>query len=83
MSKPTITFHNTATGEIETREMNTAELAEHAALAKRYENYAAQAQAKAAAKAAQKTETKAQATVKAAILTQLGITEEQAKLLLS
>jgi hypothetical protein len=34
-------------------------------------------------KAAQKTETKAQATVKAAILTQLGITEEQAKLLLS
>ena len=69
MSKPTITFHNTATGEIETREMNTAELAEHAALAKRYENYAAQAQAKAAAKAA--------------LLTQLGLTEEQAKLLLS
>jgi len=69
MSKPTITFHNTATGEIETREMNTAELAEHAALAKRYENYAA--------------ETEAKAQAKAALLTRLGITEDEAKLLLS
>jgi hypothetical protein len=68
MSKPTITFHNTETGEIETREMNTAELAEHAALAERYEAQAAEAQAKAVSKAA--------------LLTRLGITEDEAKLLL-
>ena len=69
MSKPTVTFHNTETGEIETREMNAAELAEHKALKERYENYAAQAQA--------------QATAKAALLDRLGITEAEAKLLLS
>jgi hypothetical protein len=51
MPKPTITFHNTATGEIETREMNAAELAEHKALKERYEAQAAEAEAKATAKA--------------------------------
>ena len=32
-----ITIHNVETGEIETREMNAAELAEHTAMKERYE----------------------------------------------
>lgn len=69
MSKPTVTFHNTATGEIETREMNAAELVEHTAMKERYEKLAIEAQEKAEAKAA--------------LLDKLGITEDEAKLLLS
>ena len=69
MSKPTVTFHNTATGEIETREMNDAELVEHKALKERFEAQAAEAEAK--------------ATAKAALLDRLGITAAEAKLLLS
>ena len=69
MSKPTVTFHNTATGEIETREMNDAELVEHTAMKERYEAQAAEAEAKAEAKAA--------------LLDRLGITADEAKLLLS
>lgn len=69
MSRPTVTFHNTETGEIETREMTSAELAEHTAMKERYENLAAEAQAKAQAKAE--------------LLERLGITADEAKLLLS
>lgn len=66
---PTITIHNAETGEIETREMNTAEL-------KQYEKDAAAAQIKA-------TEESTKAAQKAALLAKLGITESEAALLLS
>ena len=66
---PQITIHNVETGEIIEREMNAEELAQ-------YEidktNAAAKSQAEAEAAAA-----------KAALLEKLGITEEEAKLLLS
>ena len=66
---PTITIHNAETGEIETREMNAAEL-------KQYEKDAAAAQIKANEEAAKSAE-------KAALLAKLGITQEEANLLLS
>jgi hypothetical protein len=69
MSRPIISFYDMATDETTEREMNDAEFAA-------YEielELQAQAQAEAEAKA----------TAKAALLAQLGITEEQAKLLLS
>jgi hypothetical protein len=69
MSKPMIRIHNTETNEIIDREMTDAEFAQ-------YQIDQAQAEAFKA-----ELETKAQA--KAALLAQLGITEEQAKLLLS
>ncbi len=67
-TRPMVRIHNTETDEIIDREMNDAELAEYQEL------QAAQAEAEAVeiAKAAEK----------AALLAQLGITEEQAKLLL-
>jgi hypothetical protein len=64
-----ITIHNSETGEIITREMNAAEIAQIAA-----DDAAAQARQEAA-------ETKA--TEKAALLAKLGITADEAKLLLS
>ena len=64
-----IRIHNTETDEIIDREMNDTEFAQY--------------EADQAYFAAQKAEAEAQATAKAALLTQLGITEEQAKLLLS
>ena len=64
-----IRIHNTETNEITDREMNAAEL-------KQYE-------ADKVAQALANAETEAKATAKAALLTQLGITAEQAKLLLS
>lgn len=64
-----IRIHNTETDEVVDREMNDAEFAQYEA----DQAYGIQRQA----------EAQAQATAKAAILTQLGITEEQAKLLLS
>jgi hypothetical protein len=67
-SRPTLRIHNIETDEVIDREMNDAEFAQYEA------DQAAQAAAKAAA--AQK------ASDRAALLTQLGITEEQAKLLL-
>jgi hypothetical protein len=69
MTKPMITIHNIETGEIIEREMNAAELTQYEA------DRVAQATAQA--------EAEAKATAKAALLAQLGITEEQAKLLLS
>lgn len=66
---PTIKEHNVSTGEVIQREMNAEELAQWEADKATAE---AEAQAKAAAAAA-----------KAALLEKLGITEEEAKLLLS
>jgi hypothetical protein len=69
MSKPIVRIHNQATDEVIDREMSDAEFAIYEA------NQVAQATAQA--------EAEATATARAALLTQLGITEEQAKLLLS
>jgi hypothetical protein len=69
MTKPMITIHNSETGEIITREMNAAEIAQIAA-----DDAAAQARQEAA---------EAKATEKAALLAKLGITADEAKLLLS
>jgi len=64
-----IRIHNTATDEVIDREMTDAEFAAY--------------EADQAANAASKAEAEAKATAKAALLAQLGITAEQAKLLLS
>ena len=69
MTQPMIRIHNSQTGEITDREMNAEELAELAA-------------DKAAADLVKATEDKA-ATDKAALLNRLGITADEAKLLLS
>jgi hypothetical protein len=67
-TKPQTTIHNAETGEIITRDMTADEIAQREA------DKAAQTEAKAAE--AQKV------ADRAALLAQLGITEEQAKLLL-
>jgi len=69
MAKPMVRIHNQATNEVVDREMNDAEFAQY--------------QADQAAQATAQAEAEAKATAKAALLEQLGITEEQAKLLLS
>lgn len=69
MTRPTVRIHNAETNEIIDREMNDAEFAQY--------------EADKAADATVKAEAEAKATAKAALLAQLGITEEQAKLLLS
>ena len=69
MTKPTITVHNVETNEVIDREMTNAEFAQY----ETDQTYFA----------TQKTEIVAKAIAKSALLTQLGITEEQAKLLLS
>ena len=69
MTKPTIRIHNQETNEVIDREMTAVEFAEY--------------EANKTARAIAQAETEAKATAKAALLTQLGITEEQAKLLLS
>lgn len=69
MSDTFIVIHNVETGEIVEREMNSEELAQ---LEKDKATAAAEAQARAQAAAA-----------KSALLAKLGITEEEAKLLLS
>jgi len=69
MVKPMVRIHNAETNEVIDREMNDAEFAQY--------------QADQAAQAIAKAEAEAKATAKAALLTQLGITAEQAKLLLS
>jgi len=66
---PLITLHNAETGEIETREMNAVELKQH-------EKDKKAAEEKANAEAVKAAE-------KAALLVKLGITEDEAKLLLS
>jgi hypothetical protein len=65
--------HNVETGEIKEIELSPEEVTE-------LETQYAEAKAKSDAKQA---EAEAKATAKAALLAQLGITEEQAKLLLS
>ena len=67
-TKPMVRIHNVETNEVIDREMNDAELAQYEA------DQAAEAERQAAG--TQK------AADRAALLTQLGITEEQAKLLL-
>ena len=69
MTRPMIRIHDVEANEIIDREMNDAEFTQYEA----DQAYGIQRQAEA--------ETKA--TAKAQLLTQLGITEEQAKLLLS
>ena len=69
MTKPMIRIHNTQTDEVIDREMNDVEFAQYEADAANAAEIKAQAEAK--------------ETAKAAILAQLGITAEQAKLLLS
>jgi uncharacterized membrane protein len=69
MSKPTVRIHDLATNEIIDREMTDQEFAAY--------------EVSQAANTARQAEIEARATAKAALLTQLGITEEQAKLLLS
>lgn len=68
MSRPIIRIHNLETNEIIDREMNDAEFAEYEA------NQLAEAQRKA--------EAEAKATARQAILDRLGLTEEEARLLL-
>jgi hypothetical protein len=68
-SRPMVRIHDLATDEVIDREMNDAEFAAY--------------EADQTAQAIVKAEAEAKATAKAALLTQLGITAEQAKLLLS
>jgi hypothetical protein len=68
-SKPQVKIVNCQTGEEIVRDANAEEIA--------------QMELDAANAAAKQAEAEATATAKAALLTQLGITEEQAKLLLS
>jgi hypothetical protein len=69
MTRPTVRIHDLSTNEVIDREMNDAEFAQY--------------EADQAAQAVVQAEAEAKATAKAALLAQLGITEEQAKLLLS
>ena len=69
MSKPTIRIHDLATNEVIDREMTDAEFAAY--------------EAEQAAQATAQAEAEAKATAKAALLTKLGITADEAKLLLS
>jgi hypothetical protein len=69
MTKPIIRIHNAETNEVIDREMNDDEFAQYEADKEAARIEQAEAEAKAAARAA--------------LLAQLGITEEQAKLLLS
>ena len=64
-----IIIHNVETGEVLEREMNAEELA--------------QLEADQAAQATAQAEAEARATQKAALLDRLGITEDEAKLLLA
>jgi hypothetical protein len=69
MSRPLIRIHNTETDEIIDREMNDVEFAQ-------YEKDIAEAEVK-------KAELDAKAQAKAELLDRLGITEDEAKLLLA
>jgi hypothetical protein len=68
-TRPMVRIHNIETDEIIDREMNDAEFAQY--------------EADQAAQAAAQAEAEAKATAKAALLTRLGITAEEAQLLLS
>jgi hypothetical protein len=69
MTKPMIRIHDVATNQVVDREMTDAEFAEY--------------EAEQAERQVAQDEAEAKATAKAALLAQLGITEEQAKLLLN
>ena len=69
MTRPTVSIHNTQTGEIIVREYNDAEFAQY--------------EANQAAQAAKQAKAEAEAIAKAALLNRLGITADEAKLLLS
>jgi hypothetical protein len=69
MTKPMTRIHNTETNEIIDREMTDDEFAEYKKMQSNYKSVKAQAEA--------------QALAKAELLTKLGITEDEAKLLLS
>ena len=69
MSNPIVKIHNAETGEVIEREMNNEELA--------------QWEADKAEAAQRKAEAQAKAAEKAALLDRLGITEDEAKLLLA
>jgi GAF domain-containing protein len=69
MSKPIVRIHNIQTDEVIDREMNDAEFAQY--------------QADQAAQAIEQAELEAQTQAKADLLTRLGITEDEARLLLS
>jgi len=69
MSRPTVRIHDLSTNEVIDREMNDEEFAAY--------------EAQQAAQTAAEAETATKAAAKAALLTKLGITEEEAKLLLS
>ncbi len=68
MSKPTIRIHDLATNEVIDREMNDAEFAQY--------------EANQAAQAAEQAEAEAKAAQRQAVLNRLGITEEEARILL-
>jgi hypothetical protein len=69
MTKPTIRIHNSQTDEIIDREMNDTEFAQY--------------KAEQAAEVARQSKAEAKATAKADLLAKLGITAEEAVLLLS
>jgi hypothetical protein len=69
MSNPIVRIHNTQTNEVIDREMNAAEFAQ-------YQIDVAEAQTR-------KAEAEAKAQAKAALLERLGITADEAKLLLA
>lgn len=69
MTKPMVRIHDVLTNEVIDREMNDTEFAQY--------------EASKATQATIQAEAEAKATAKANVLAQLGITEEQAKLLLS
>jgi len=72
MTNPLITIHNSQTDEIVTREMNAAE----------FKQYEAEQAANVVKQAAAQVIADATATQKAALLARLGITADEAKLLI-
>jgi len=68
MTKPIVRIHNSQTNEVIDREMTNAEFAQY--------------EADQAAEVARKAEAEAKATARQALLTKLGITAEEAQLLL-
>jgi len=69
MTKPMVRIHNTETDKVIDREMTNAEFTQYESDNERL--------------AAQKTEAEAKATAKAALLERLGISEDEARLLLT
>ena len=69
MTKPMIRIHNMATDEVIDREMNDAEFSQYEIEQAKYQ--------------ANKVEAEAKANAKAALLERLGITADEAKLLLA